>query len=70
MKKQTLFHYDEIGLFSPTLTEENGYLYYSYRQLYTFNMIATLKELNMPLKDIKTYLDTRTPIYLMKNLMK
>ncbi|MBS5799909.1 MAG: MerR family transcriptional regulator [Clostridiales bacterium] len=61
VKKQTLFHYDEIGLFSPTLTEENGYRYYSYRQLYTFNMIATLKELNMPLKDIKTYLDTRTP---------
>lgn len=61
VKKQTLFHYDEIGLFSPTLVKENGYRYYSYRQLYTFTMILTLKNLHMPLKDIKTYLDTRTP---------
>ena len=61
VKKQTLFHYDEIGLFSPALIKENGYRYYSYRQLYTFTMILTLKNLHMPLKDIKTYLDTRTP---------
>ena len=61
VKKQTLFHYDEIGLFSPTLIKDNGYRYYSYRQLYTFTMILTLKNLHMPLKDIKTYLDTRTP---------
>lgn len=61
VKKQTLFHYDEIGLFSPVLIKENGYRYYSYRQLYTFTMISTLKELNMPLKAIKTYLDERTP---------
>lgn len=61
VKKQTLFHYDEIGLFSPALIKENGYRYYSYRQLYTFTMILTLKNLRMPLKDIKTYLDTRTP---------
>jgi len=61
VKKQTLFHYDEIGLFSPALIKENGYRYYSYRQLYSFTMILTLKNLHMPLKDIKTYLDTRTP---------
>lgn len=61
IKKQTLFHYDEIGLFSPALIKENGYRYYSYRQLYTFTMILTLKNLRMPLKEIKTYLDTRTP---------
>ena len=61
VKKQTLFHYDEIGLFSPAIIKENGYRYYSYRQLYIFTMILTLKDLHMPLKDIKTYLDTRTP---------
>ena len=61
VKKQTLFHYDEIGLFSPVLTKENGYRYYSYRQIYNFIIIRTLKDLNMPLKDIKTYLNTRTP---------
>ena len=25
VKKHTLFHYDEIGLFSPAVKEENGY---------------------------------------------
>ncbi|MFE4512310.1 MerR family DNA-binding transcriptional regulator, partial [Bacillus subtilis] len=30
VKKQTLFHYDEIGLFSPEIKKENGYRYYSY----------------------------------------
>ena len=25
VRKHTLFHYDEIGLFSPALKEENGY---------------------------------------------
>ena len=28
VRKHTLFHYDEIGLFSPALKEENGYRYY------------------------------------------
>ena len=27
--KETLFHYDEIGLFQPELTQPNGYRYYS-----------------------------------------
>ncbi|MCY8196596.1 MerR family DNA-binding transcriptional regulator, partial [Bacillus spizizenii] len=26
VKKQTLFHYDDIGLFSPEIKNENGYL--------------------------------------------
>lgn len=61
VKKQTLFHYDDIGLFCPALIKPNGYRYYSYRQLYTFSIISALKELNMPLKEIKAYLDGRTP---------
>lgn len=69
VKKQTLFHYDDIGLFHPIIIKENGYRYYSYRQLGTFSIISSLKELGMPLKEIKTYLDERTPekyIELMK----
>ena len=30
--KETLFHYDEIGLFQPELTQPNGYRYYSIYQ--------------------------------------
>ena len=32
VKKQTLFHYDDIGLLVPALVEDNGYRRYSYSQ--------------------------------------
>jgi DNA-binding transcriptional MerR regulator/effector-binding domain-containing protein len=61
VNKRTLFHYHDIGLFSPAKTDENGYRYYSYQQLEVFSTISILKELNVPLKEIKTYIDERTP---------
>lgn len=61
VKKQTLFHYDQIGVFSPEIKDENGYRYYSYQQFEVFGVISMLKNLKMPLKEIKAYLDTRTP---------
>ena len=61
VKKQTLFHYDQIGILKPELNGENGYRYYSYLQLETFSEISMLKELNMPLAEIKRYLDSRNP---------
>ena len=72
VKKQTLFHYDDIGIFSPEIKDKNGYRYYSHHQFEIFNVIMILKEINMPLKDIKFYLDNRTPdslINLFKNKM-
>ncbi len=62
VKKQTLFHYDDIGILSPELVGENGYRYYSYNQLDVFNTISMLKEMDMPLADIKRYLDHRSPL--------
>lgn len=59
--KHTLFHYDEIGVFSPEITDENGYRYYSHLQYDTFTAIKTLRDLWMPLKDIKNYMDHRSP---------
>ena len=59
--KRTLFHYDEIGLFSPALTDEKGYRYYSENQCDVFFTITCLKELGMPLKKIKDYIDNRSP---------
>ena len=59
--KHTLFHYDQLGIFSPVLKEENGYRFYSYAQIEVFHVISTLKELDIPLKEIKAYLDRRSP---------
>ena len=59
--KRTLFHYDEIGLFSPACTDEKGYRYYSENQCDVFFTITCLRELGMPLKEIKAYISHRSP---------
>lgn len=59
--KHTLFHYDKLGIFSPEIKVENEYRYYSAFQVEPFFVISALKELGMPLKEIKAYLDIRTP---------
>lgn len=68
--KRTLFHYDEIGLFSPARTDSKGYRYYSETQCDTFLTISCLKELGMPLKEIKNYLDHRSPETLQTLLLE
>lgn len=58
--KHTLFYYDEIGLFSPAVkNEENGYRYYFVWQIDTFQTLSVLQKLGMPLKEIKEYLENR-----------
>lgn len=59
--KHTLFHYDEIGVFSPEIKGDNEYRYYSVFQVEPFYVISALKELGMSLKEIKNYLDVREP---------
>ncbi|WP_406241942.1 MerR family transcriptional regulator [Tissierella carlieri] len=68
--KHTLFHYDQIGIFSPELKGENEYRYYSVFQVEPFYVISALKELGMPLKEIKAYLDIRGPEKLIDLLNK
>lgn len=59
--KHTLFHYDKLDLLKPEIVLENGYRYYSVSQINVFLVIELLKELDMPLKDIKSYMDKRDP---------
>ena len=59
--KHTLFHYDEIGLFSPAIKEENGYRYYFVWQMDTFEVIRALQKLGMSLGEIKEYMENRSP---------
>lgn len=67
--KDTLFHYDTIGLLKPAKVGENGYRYYSVNQAYLFDMISLLKEVGMNLIEIKNYMDKRnTTIFL--NMLK
>ncbi len=68
--KRTLFHYDEIGLFSPVLTDDKGYRYYTESQCDVFFTITCLKDIGMPLKEIKQYIDSKDPENLKQLLLE
>ena len=63
--KHTLFYYDKIGLFSPEIKRENGYRFYSFDQLEVFEVIQILRELDMPLEEIRSYMSKRSPKHLL-----
>lgn len=66
--KHVLFHYDEIGLFHPSVVMKNKYRYYTAQQYETFTIITILKNLGMSLADIKNYLEKRTSNILLELL--
>jgi DNA-binding transcriptional MerR regulator len=68
VKKQTLFYYDQIGIFKPEYTGDNGYRYYSFTQLETFEVLTMFKELHVPLKEIKAHMENRSPAALIELL--
>lgn len=59
--KHTLIHYDQMGVLTPAQVGANGYRYYAPAQIEVFHVIETLRELDMPLSDIRAYLDRRSP---------
>ena len=59
--KDTLLHYDRIGLFHPELVADNGYRYYAPKQIWIFTQIQRLKKMDVGLQDIRHYMDTRDP---------
>jgi effector-binding domain-containing protein len=68
---KTLRYYDEIGLFKPfEVDKNNGYRYYSIEQFEQLNTIIYLKFLGIPLKEIKSYLETRDIDYFLELLNK
>jgi len=59
--RDTLLHYDKIGLLSPESRGKNNYRYYSSGQLAVINLIRTCQELGMTLAEIKSLEVNRTP---------
>ena len=60
--KDTLFHYDDIGLLKPHLVKENGYRYYSIDQLYLYEIIYELKGIGCSLDEIRQYLNFQSEV--------
>lgn len=59
--KETLFHYDRIGLLKPRHVSENGYRRYAAEQFFEFDMIQVLKEAGSSLEEIRGYLGNYEP---------
>ncbi|MBV7273488.1 MerR family transcriptional regulator [Clostridium sp. PL3] len=59
--RKNLIYYDDIGILKPEFVKGNGYRYYSYDQLNEVNVIMTLKDLGIPLKEIKNYMENVSP---------
>ena len=56
----TLRHYEKEGLLTPEYTDENtGYRYYGVRQLEVLNTIGYLGVLDMPLSEIRDFIQNR-----------
>lgn len=69
LKKQTLIYYDNIDLFKPNIiNKNNGYRYYTSDQLEIFDSILMLREIGVPIKEIKNFLDGRDSIKAIKLL--
>ena len=57
--KQTLLYYDKNELLIPAFVNKNGYRYYSVSQYLILEIILNMRKLNIPVKDIKNYLQNR-----------
>ena len=60
VSRELLIHYDKIGLLKPKEVRDNGYRYYSLRQLYLFDAIRFFADTGMSTTEIKEYLDNRS----------
>ncbi len=70
INKKTLMWYDEIGLFTPaSMNPENGYRCYTYRQSPILETILLLRELDVSIQDIQTFMKDRSAANL-KDLLE
>ena len=60
IRRDTLLYYDKIGLFKANERRENNYRSYSTNQLPLLDTIINLRELGLPIKNIKEFTKERT----------
>ncbi|MEI4800889.1 MerR family transcriptional regulator [Bacillus sp. NPDC077411] len=69
--ESTLRYYDEKGIFHPAIVDsQTNYRYYTIDQFSMLDTIKFLRQLNIPLKEIKRYIDERTPAFALDLLEK
>jgi len=61
LSRQSLIHYDNIGLFKPRKTNEKGYRFYSKHQIPYLREICFLRSMGVGLEAIVTHFQERCP---------
>lgn len=61
IRKDTLLYYDSIGLFRPAGVRPNGYRYYTAAQLRPFGTLLSLREMNVPIRQVRRYFESHGP---------
>lgn len=64
--RDTLVHYEKIGLVTPKKDKCNGYRYYDIENLNSLTDIFFLKKLNLPLSDINKAIKNSTPLDILE----
>lgn len=68
INKKTLIYYDEIDLFHPAFRNEKGYRYYEFSQHSTLEIILSLRLMDVPISEIRAYINKRSPEHLIELL--
>ena len=55
--RDTLRYYDKMGILVPKKNDENGYNYYSPRQITSFYFISFYRALECPVKQLKEFMN-------------
>ena len=64
VSKRSLRYYERIGLLEPAFIDpDSGYRYYALDQTYLIDMISYCIELDIPLKELKKYIDANGTIH-------
>lgn len=68
---RTLHYYDEIGLLSPLRVEpRTGYRWYSADQLYRLNRILALRDLGLPLTEVRQVVDDEVSLDELRGMLR
>lgn len=68
--KQTMEYYDKMGILKPAYIAENGYRYYATQQYLTLEIIVFLRKMDIPVADIKAFVENKSHEEALKLLAK
>lgn len=61
INKKTLIYYDEIGLFHPHHKDDRGYRFYDVSQHFNLEVILSLRNIDISIKELIAYKTNRSP---------